>query len=133
MAKKNIATFLGPNKGLTVAGDYASAYSGQVSVPGAGSANVTVLKFTSGSGIVVGHVCQQNDDAGGDQLFFRLKMNGQTVMYTSWDSAASSGPGLPSQPWPLLIPPRTEVEVLVGCSSGTKTFTTQIIGRVYDA
>jgi len=119
--------------GIRYIQNHAYAYSGQIAVTAAGSADTTILNFTSGGTYFVGDVTQQNDDAGGDQLFFRLKMNGLTVMYTTWDSAASSGPGLPSQPWPLIIPPYTEVEVIVGCSSGVKNFTAQIIGRVYGA
>jgi len=110
---------------------HAFAYSGQIAVTAAGSADTTVLNFTTSSSYFLGKVTQQNNDAGGDQLFFRLKMNGQTVMYTVWDSASTSGPGLPSQPWPLIIPPYTKVEVIVGCSSGVKDFTVQIVGRVY--
>ena len=120
--------------GIRYIGQHCYAYSGTIVTVPAGSADTTALNFTTGSSYFVGEVTQQNDDAGGDQLFFRLKMNGQTVMYTVWDQAAASGPGLPSQPWPLIIPPYTKVEVLVGSSAGVdKDFTVQIVGRVYGA
>jgi hypothetical protein len=122
---------LSVGKDLHVIGDHAYAYSGTIVTSPAGSADTTALKFTTGNYYVLGHTTQQNDDAGGDQLFFRLTMNGITVMYSTWDSASASGVGLPSQPWPLIIPPFTEVEIKVGSSAGVdKDFTIQIVGKV---
>jgi len=118
-------------KDIHVIGNHAYGYSGQIVTSPAGSADTTALKFTTGNYYLVGHVTQQNDDAGGDQLFFRLTMNGITVMYSTWDSASASGVGLPSQPWPVIIPPYTEVEIKVGSSAGVdKDFTIQIVGNI---
>ena len=124
-------SFTGPAEALEIIGDHAYAYSGKISVDGSGSADTVILNFTSGNYYLVGDICQQNDDAGGDQLFFQLSMNNNVIMNTVWDSSASSGPGLPSQPWSLIIPPYTEVELKVGCSTGTKAFCAEIVGRIY--
>ena len=53
MAKRRIATFLAPNKGLSVAGDYAYAYN-QVGTDQLQSIANT-LEFTTGNYLTVGH------------------------------------------------------------------------------
>ena len=45
MAKKNIATFLGPNKGLSIAGDHAYAYSGAITATN--GSDGTLFEFTT--------------------------------------------------------------------------------------
>ena len=51
MAKKQIATFLGPNKGLSIIGNHAYAYSGPYQ---ASTTSVIVLDFSTGNQYVVG-------------------------------------------------------------------------------
>ena len=67
---------------------------------------------------------------GGATQYVDLTMNGQSVIKTSWDTAASSAM-MSDTPVPIIIPPYTQVECLVGVSSGTDEWTTQLVGRIY--
>jgi len=129
MVKKQIATFLGPNKGLSIAGDYAYAYSGVVSDSSSGSAATTALNFTSGNYIVVGELNMITNDVLNNQHYVDVIFNGESIFKGSWDAEpyAITGP-LTS----LIIPPRTVVIVKWG-SSAAKDATIVITGRVYNA
>ena len=51
MAKKNVATFLGTQKGLSIVGNYCYAYSGVVRANGS---DTTALDFHTGDSTIVG-------------------------------------------------------------------------------
>jgi len=56
MARKQIATFLAPNKGLSIVDNHAYATSGIIPDGGSGSAATTMLDFTTGKGYIVGKI-----------------------------------------------------------------------------
>ena len=123
-------TFTGPAEALEIIGDHAYAYSGAVTTTGTGSANNTTLKFTSGNYYFVGTFAFYSDETGGATQYIDVTLNDQSVIKTSWDTAASSAM-MSDTPIPIIIPPYTEVECLVGVSSGTDEWTTQLVGRIY--
>ena len=135
MAKKNIATFLGPQLGLSTIGDFAYAYSGTVQ---ATTANHTMLLFTSGDTVTVGKItCVggiENNGGGvaaGTVSAFTLTFNGQEITRFKTVTSGTSPDAPMHQTYPIIIPPRTEVKVIV-FSTGTDGKTSVIInGRVY--
>ena len=70
MAKKRTATFLGPNKGLSIAGNHAYAYSGEITLPNA--TETTMLDFASSS---------ENLKA---QFGFAMNLKNQVLMMYKW-------------------------------------------------
>ena len=137
MAKKNIATFLGPQLGLTTVGEFAHAYSGTVQ---ATTSNHTMLFFTTGASVLVGKItCVggiENNGGGvatGTVSAFTLSFNGQEITRFKTVTAGTSPDAPMHQTYPIIIPPRTEVKVVV-FSTGTDGKTSVIIaGRVHDA
>jgi len=129
MAKERIATFLAPNKGLSIAGNHAYAYSGVITVASASSADTTALKFTTGNNYFVGDLSLQSDENAGNILYTTASLNGSVILAWKWDLSSSSGQGT-DWPQPLLIPPNTEVEIKVGAGD-TVVFTVQLVGKVY--
>jgi len=133
MAKKQIATFLGPNQGLSIAQEFAYAYSGTFE---ASSASVDMLSFHTGKEIIKGEftfngqVRYISGSAGGDSVF-ELQLNGLTVGIYKTDTANSDMPNQLFQR--VILPPLTHV--LVKCISGedtaTELLTTTFSGRVY--
>jgi len=138
MAKKQIATFLGPNKGLSVTPTgYAYAYN-QVGTAQLQSVTST-LDFTTGKYVFVGEwiICGAvNKDGvsgtGGIDQFY-LKLNGSTVMSLRTDTGEEDMPQ--SFVSPIIIPPLTRVEVLANCTVNNSNWlvSNTLIGRVYDA
>ena len=131
MAKKRIASFLAPNKGLSVAGDHCYAFSGSVLNASTGGPNNTALKFTSGDYYAVADISWVSNSASTSQdEYFRITMNGVTV----WDGRFNAADiATNEQPLPFLIPPYTKVEVLWGMQSDARYVTVVLVGRVYDA
>ena len=132
MAKaKHAATFLGPNKGLSVIDSHCYAYSGSVSVAGASSANTTLLDFNSGDAYIHANLQGFSTERGSAQLYLVVKFNDQILIKTEFDDAGSAS-GLLDMPIKLIIPPLTRVTVLVGIESGTTKFwSLTLTGRVY--
>jgi len=129
MAKKQIATFLGPNKGLSIVGDHFYSYSGAIEDAGSGSAATTTTKFTTGKYLCVGKINWATNSQGADTIYFEVFMNGTQVIQLQWDGS----PALESNPpFNLVIPPNTVVEVKWGMASGTtKEMCTLMTGQVY--
>jgi len=133
MAKKNIATFLGPNKGLSVVGDHAYAYSGEYS---AKNSEQTILDFTIGSYLFVGDIIMSGpmktaDIGVGNVAGFILLLNGVNTMLYKVETTQEDSPMTISIP--ILIPPRTKVELkVISDVTATDQFTTaSLVGRVY--
>jgi len=129
MAKKQIATFLAPGKGLSIADNHAYAYSGGIISAGAASADTTYLKFTSGNYYIVGTLSIYEKNAGNGERFSDISFNGVNVIQMKADTNPD---WLDNFPIPILIPPHTEVEVKCGFSGG-ELFSVVIVGRVYNA
>jgi hypothetical protein len=130
MAKKQIATFLGPNKGLSVLGNHAYALSGPVQDAGSGSAATTMVKFTTGNYYTVADLAFADTNVGSENVFIAIEFNGQEVFSALWPHG-----NYDYQPVtiPLLLPPRTEVEVKWGIESVTVNMSLSLVGRIYDA
>ena len=138
MARKRIATFLAPNKGLSIVASHCYAFTGTVE---ASDSVQTLLDFTTGSGYIVATLTMtatirmiSGDVGSGYVRGWQLDFNGQTVGLYKADSAAG-GDNLPTVETDILIPPFTKVVLTCVDSAATANWkgTANITGRVYDA
>jgi len=132
MAKKRIATFLGPQLGLTTAGEFAFAYAG--AIPATTSLD-TVLDFRTGNYVLdaVFQLSASVDIAGlgsGVTTGFQLQFNSQTVLLTKCDSTEEDM--LPMVKVRMIIPPYTHVSLAVDSTSATGSTTQTMAGRIYN-
>ena len=136
MAKKQIATFLGPNKGLTIVGEHAVAYSGAIQ---AATSNITHLDF--GSPVyqyVVGTISfmgpmKIDGVTGGGNAVAEIQFNGIECFNLKVETGQED---MPSQiTTPILIPPHTKVTIIVRSEFATAGSTTSvnIVGRIHNA
>jgi len=137
MAKKNTGTFLGPQLGLSVVGEFAYAYN--QSPTSSQQSNENTLEFTTGNFVFVGQWIgcgAVNKDGvsttGGIDQFY-LKFNGSTVMSLKTDTAEEDNPQ--QMTVPIIIPPLTKVEASADCTVNNANWmiSNTLIGRVYDA
>jgi hypothetical protein len=140
MAKKNTATFLGPNKGLSIVGEHAYAYSGDIPTNQA-SSQLTMLEFTTGTETFVGTwtVCGTvpisgagvSGSGGLDQ--FHLAFNGTTLQGLRTETNEEDMPS--SDTIPVIIPPHTKVTVkgISAKNDANWGFSTALHGRIYNA
>ena len=131
MAKKNIATFLGPNQGLSIVGSHAYGFSGIVANASSGTADSTCFDFHTGQEYIDVKVSVMSDEVGTAALYTRIEMNGEAVFRQNIDSASSGGFQY-DNPFHMIIPPHTRFVLLVGANANVD-FTAIIVGRVYDA
>jgi len=126
MAKKNIATFLGPQKGLLTIGSHCYAFSGLV--VGTTSGFTTYMKFNTGKSYSIVKM-EQGSTNETTRKEVKVHINGTLVIYQDVDNSYP----FPNT-WDFLIPPLSEVEVTLklGGDDGMKSWFT-IVGRVYDA
>ena len=134
MARKNITTFLGPNKGLSIVGDFGYALSGNYA---ATTAEQTVLEFTTGNYVFVGkfqfNSFVQMSNVTVRQGAAKITFNGNQVALLM---AASPNENAPFETtMDLIIPTRTEVKVTViaEADDANNYATVGLTGRVYDA
>jgi len=136
MVKKQIATYLGPNQGLSIVGEFAYAYN-QIGSDQLQSITNT-LDFVTGKYIFVGEwtVCgamKQDEDSptGGVDQFY-LKLNGTVVQTLRTEGNEEDMPT--SFTVPIILPPLTHVEI--SCVSATNNALWQssntLTGRIYD-
>jgi len=132
MAKKRIATFLGPNKGITIIGQHAYGYSG--AVPVANSETILIDHMTGDTYIVgnwTGHFNQATDAAVENEDYrFVLYLNGIQIMaIVASDSSSQNRNNYRD----LIIPPNTNVKITCQNYEGTTTnnLGATIIGRIY--
>jgi len=138
MVKKQIATFLGSNKGLSVTPTgYAYAYN--QSPTSSQQSLENTLDFTTGKYLFVGFwtACGAvNKDGvsstGGIDQFY-LKFNGTTVMSLKTDTAEEDNPQ--QMTVPIIIPPLTKVEAAADCTVNNANWmvSNTLTGRIYDA
>ena len=122
--------FTGPAQALEIYGDHAQALSGIIISAASGTADSTMLNFTSGNYLFVGHISLQSDEVGTSTMYWRMEFNGTAVLRSNWDTSASNSP-IMDMPIPIIIPAYTEVETLVGNSASSVEWTTQLVGRIY--
>jgi hypothetical protein len=133
MAEKPIGTFLAPNKGLSIAGDHAYAYSGLIQVS---DSEVTHLEFTTGAEYLKGRFELQGATniatiADGEVSGFVIYFNGEVIAQPKVGSAGEAMPTV--EHYSVIIPPLTKVKVAVrtaATSAGWKT-SVGFVGRVY--
>ena len=136
MAKKNIATFLAPNLGLSIVGSHAYAFSGAFA---AQTSAQTMLDLSSGNDYIVATLtltAPLNFGVNVDNGIIRgwqLDFNGQTVGTYKADTVNEDMPSLVEVQ--ILIPPRTNVVLQCIDSATHADFkgTANLTGRVYDA
>ena len=133
MAIKQIATFLAPNKGLSIVGTHCYAYSGVVASAGSQSAATTsTLLFTSGKYYAKVKLSFSNDNIQTTaNSYYLIKFNDQIVYKAEQENNMDTV----TNPIVIhmIIPPLTKMETLVGTNADAHDFTTLIAGRVYDA
>ena len=134
MAKKQIATFLGPQLGLSVIGEHAYAYSGVVSVD---NSETEMLNFQSENNYIVGgwfaHFNQLTGDPLASEDFrFILYLNGlQIAAIETNDSQGSSRNSIQD----IIIPPNTNVKVTGRNYTGSVTEPCGVVitGKIHNA
>ena len=129
MAIKQIATFLGPNKGLVTLGDHCYAYSGIVSVA---NNELDLLSFHSGKLYVRGEA-QFNYAAISNQDYkYKIYFNNQIVQQFNH---VQNNPDVitPNVVIPIIIPPLTEVRMTAVNTTDTNALDqiVSFVGRVY--
>jgi len=130
MAKKNIATFLGPNKGLSVLGDHAYAYA-RVSTSAAGSADTTALLFTTGNYYTVfDYIGFVNTENATNVCYVEIFMNNAEVFVALYNNPQDMRD---DQPLQLIIPPHTKFEFKVGQASGGTSWSVIMTGKIHRA
>jgi len=128
MAKKNIATFLGTQKGLTVLGNHCMAYSGTFNPT---SSVTTFLEFTSGGKEYIVGTVEINADwagTGGTNMVVEIYLNGIRVVFEQ-DVGNDYVPG--DTEFKLIIPPLTTLRV--DLTATTAKANANFTGRIYDA
>jgi len=134
MAKKRIATFLGPQLGLTVLGDHAMAMSGIISAGATQDTPDTLLSFTTGDFYFVGTIqfFYSTDTNASDDFTYKVFLNGSKIMQYLVTGASSNA-------WAdgieILIPPNTTVLATATniAASAAKDQSVILSGRIYDA
>ena len=137
MAKKNIATFLGPNKGLSIIGSHAYAYSVAFAANTNSATIGPVLSFNTGNEYIVGimtlNPCLQINAADVAGTFMRIKLNGEQVAMAFTGNISIDAPG--SATVDIILPPNTNVlvEVWADSTDANDLGNVQFTGTVYDA
>jgi len=133
MVKKQIATFLAPNQGLSIVGEHAYAYN---NLP-ATADDTIVLDFTTGKEYIIGWIqfngyIKPSQTGVGTEGTCTMTYNGQTVLSLKTDTELeTSAPHSENQY--ILIPALTRVIVTLraGQASVEQFATVGFTGRVY--
>jgi len=127
MAKKQIATFLGPSLTLSYADEHCYGYSGVITTS---TAYQTFLEFNTGKEIIVGTLQLTADlDALGASYFdYQVSLNGNVIVYSQMNRDNFDWEEIP-----LLLPPLSTFKVEVKAQGGTPQATAMFIARIYNA
>tara|TARA_Y100000310_G_C20144851_1_gene561956 strand:- start:57 stop:446 length:390 start_codon:yes stop_codon:yes gene_type:complete len=128
MPKEHFNTFTGAQKGLTIIGKYAYAYSGDVPV---NQPEGTLLLFQSPKDIIKGWVTVTKNTTDGDDFIYRLYFN--NIIVQGWINDYSAGGRNDDTSIPVIIPPLTEVKLTAYNDTGTtdRNINGSITGKVY--
>jgi len=129
MARKQIATFLGTQKGLSIVGDHCYAYSGVINADG----ETTYLEFVSPKEYLIVNIQALTDQANGDDFDIRFYLNGMVVGVAHAFFYSNSTYVVGAAKWDLVIPPLTTLKVTVQNSGTADEWSVMLTGRVYDA
>ncbi len=108
------AIFSGPNKGLSIVGDYCYCYSGLIQVTTASE----LLSFTTGKDLILAKFQFTMGEDTTDNIVWEISLNGNVISGSLLESAQS---GNPLQPLYITLPPFSFVEVNATNFSGTPT------------
>jgi len=114
MAKKRTATFLGPQLGLSIAGNHAYAYSGEQTLPN--TTDITMLDFVSPSKNLKAEFgfAMNIINTSANDIQMQISFNGQVVFNLYETAAIDRGGNAGTFPSPtMIIPPHTHVEVMM--------------------
>ena len=131
MAKEQIATFLGANKGLSIAGQHAYAYSGGITVT---NDDVECLNFTTGKDPIMATFYFTLDDTtlgNAKTAGFIIKLNGIAIAHLSEEYSDSYESQAPKS-IKFFIPPLTNVITIATTdSTANNTFYHTLTGKIY--
>ena len=119
-------SFTGPAEALEIIGNHGYAYSGVIAAGGAGSADATMLKFTTGNFYTIQDLYWGNDQASSSDTYFEFKLNG-AIVYTNKHGRTDDADKIV---FSMLIPPYTECEFKMGIGGGGN-MTLNTSGRIY--
>jgi len=130
MAKKQIATFLGTQLGLSVLENHIYAYSG---VKGVIDSETTMLKGSTGKYYAVSEVQFLSNMNSGDDYVAKIYLNNGVIaefILSATNDAAPFG----YYPFNLIIPPNTEVKITLHNVTDTSSnnWDVQLTGRIYN-
>jgi len=134
MARKRNATFLAPNKGLSImAGNQAYAYSGTFQ---ASTTTAIMFDFQTPDHIVEGEFTLNGqiyyiDGSAGGHSVFKISFNGVVIHLTKCDTAGNDSPVQTFQK--VIIPPNTKVvvECISSETNANELLTAVFSGKVY--
>jgi len=121
-------SFTGPSTALEISGDFAYAYSGQVSDPASGAANSTVFDFTTGNYIFAGAITWVTNYQGGNDTYVDISLNDGKIFVATYDTDPHV---VNDQPFDLVIPPYTKVTFKWGTTGVTRELCALLVGRIY--
>ena len=134
MAKKNVATFLGPQLGLSVVGDHAYAYNTSIPV----TSSTPILSFRTGKYYMVGKLIivaplkfATGDIASGLITALEIKFNGTPIGFMKHETPNEDM----STTWmEILIPPQTNVVMnhVEDSTAAGYFMSISLVGRIYD-
>jgi len=110
---------------LNIIGNHAYAYSGVISTNSQSSADVTCLKFTTGSYYSILEVIWISNNVGNEDKFVDMTLNGSSVFKGKYDASPSK-----NRPFQILIPSYTEFEFKWG-SGASNDVTVILAGKIY--
>ena len=134
MAKKRIATFLGPNQGLSVVANHAYAFSGILEADNGGS-GTDYLSFTTGNYYTVANIQVYNTENDSKIINWEFELNGIKIMEYSQEGRVSLPARMYADGNNLIIPPYTAVivrGVAAGGAGQEVDGAVVLTGRVYD-
>jgi len=133
MAKKRIATFLGPNKGLSIVGAHCYAYSGITAVD---NNETSLLSFSTGSEYIKSKIQITNASDTALDSRYKIYLNEQIIYQYGTDVSGEYGSEEdPDPPIHVIVPPFTSVKITGMNSESTASINHVAIftGRVYNA
>ena len=131
MAKKQIATFLGPNKGLSIIGGHAAAFSGVVAVTNVAG---DLLSFSTGKEYISAEIMFfYSDNSQTDNIKYIVYLNNQ-IIYSIQLNQATTDPGAQT-PLSIILPPLTTLTITGQniTDSDSRDVGATLKGRIYDA
>jgi len=117
-------------KTLNYIGNHAYAYSGVV---GATSSGTTFIKFTTGKEYISGKIQCVYSEPQSDDMTYLIKINGITVQ--TYVHVGATGVSVsdtqPQRPTLMIIPPLSQVEVIITSAATTRNNCVIFTGRIY--